>query len=981
MPRTPRVALPSRPLRSSVSPSTRSARRTSVARLGTAAVAVVAVAALGLTGTSTALAADAPAAPVQTTFVDEGFTGTTAGSGYVLPTSPSGTNSACLTGKPTRATSPDDSLPGCVTPLDAAGQGALRLTSAELNRTGGVGARQSVPITKGIDAIFDSYQYNGTADGTGTTADGIVFYLAATDPYAPAVPQQIGQLGGSLGYSGTRSGSGLANAYLGIGLDRYGNFVAPDFQGTGCSTPSPQRVRTPDSVTVRGPGNGTTGYCVVSSAKLQGGSLSKAGVTDRDQAKVPVEILINPTAQPLTGSRATDVTVAPGQYSVVFTPIGGARQVLTGDLPKLGASNVAGIPSSWIDQATGFPYKLTYGWVAGTGGASDVHEVNYLKAQTLAGPVPVLSATAADVTIARGTQGVHAVTPTVSEQGGSESQPIRTTTTFPVGVTPASSFDPGDGWTCDVAGQEVICEFVPTTELAPGTTLPAVRVPVTTSGTARALSVSTVVASRDAEARTVASVVTVPVQAVVGTSSDVAAQRGVETMLRATFSSTSAGATTPSGLAVFREAETGVELCSAKLDGTGAAACSTRPAEVGTRGVVVSYAGNSDHAAASTTFDLVVARSATATGLAEPTQEARHGVPTTLTATDLPADATGTVDFVAADGTVLCTATLPATSCDAPADLAAGDHQVSARYSGDGDHEGSTSAPRGLRVAKGTAVIGAPATGGGTGDGTGTGTGDGDGPDEADTTVEVVHGQPAVLDSEGVPAGATGTIVYTTADGAVLCTATLPDTSCTVPAGLHGGTHVVRAVYSGDANYDPAEGEPFDLVVAPEPTSPTVGTSGAGAVAGSPVRLVVSGLPRGATGTVVFREGDTVLCTVVLPADGCDVTGLAAGTRSITADYSGDADFAASSVTTTVVVAAAPVPAAPAAGQAGAPSAPAASSSDAAGSSAAAAASALAFTGSSVMTTLALSLGAALLLAGLVLVLARRLRRQGSSQG
>jgi hypothetical protein len=306
---------------------------------------------------------------------------------------------------------------------------------------------------------------------------------------------------------------------------------------------------------------------------------------------------------------------------------------------------------------------------------------------------------------------------------------------------------------------------------------------------------------------------------------------------------------------------------------------------------------------------------------------------------------------------------------------------VSARYSGDGDHEGSTSAPRGLRVAKGTAVIGAPATGGGTGDGTGTGTGDGDGPDEADTTVEVVHGQPAVLDSEGVPAGATGTIAYTTADGAVLCTATLPDTSCTVPAGLHGGTHVVRAVYSGDANYDPAEGEPFDLVVAPEPTSPTVGTSGAGAVAGSPVRLVVSGLPRGATGTVVFREGDTVLCTVVLPADGCDVTGLAAGTRSITADYSGDADFAASSVTTTVVVSAAPVPAAPAAGQAGAPSALAASSSDAAGSSAAAAASALAFTGSSVVTTLALSLGAALLLAGLVLVLARRLRRQGSSQG
>ena len=78
---------------------------------------------------------------------------------------------------------------------------------------------------------------------------------------------------------------GLANGYLGVGLDVYGNYSSPGFDGTGCpASPSWAAAQMPGQVVVRGPGNGTAGYCPVdSSARVYAGEADTGGV---DQVRV-----------------------------------------------------------------------------------------------------------------------------------------------------------------------------------------------------------------------------------------------------------------------------------------------------------------------------------------------------------------------------------------------------------------------------------------------------------------------------------------------------------------------------------------------------------------------------------------------------------------------------------------------------------------------------------------------------------------------
>lgn len=950
-----------------------------------AGFAVAGLAGLALVGAGTTAAVAAP--PAQTTFVNEGFTGADAGDGYILPsTTAASGNVACLTALPADGATNAGSIPTCSDTADAVEGGALRLTSNVNNQSGGVGAKQSVPITKGIDATFNSYQYNG--DG----ADGIVFYLAATDPYNPTVPEKIGYLGGSMGYSASTANTaqGLSHAYLGIGLDRFGNFANRQFGGNGCSgDQSTNGTLFANAVTVRGPGDGSTGYCVLSKTSVNG-SLDKTGVTDRAQAKVPVEIVINPTSSVLTAQQNTSVTVPAGQYAVVFTSIGGSQQVVTGTLPKLAASNAANIDPSWIDPATGYPYKLTYGWVAGTGGQNDVHEVNYLRTTTAAGPVPVLTAQPGGTTnVAHAGSGSYTVSPTVAADGGSESQLVRTTTTFPAGVTPSVADASGTGWTCSASGQVVTCDQA-AADRAPGTVLPTLSIPYTVSGAARTTTVSTVVASTDAEAITITHDVTVAAQETTVAVPDVTVTVGDTATLRAEVSSAeTSGATVPTGSVTFARADTGEELCSAKTT-DGVASCTVPTSVVGTTAITATYHGNTDHAEADGSGVLVVTKVPTAITLTSAPEVAAYGKPVTLGVDGLEAQdgtvpaPTGTVTFHEGE-VLLCTATLPATSCDVTG-LTAGKHTVTAVYSGDALHAAATSVDVELTVRKATTTLSpgtGPSTPGSPSDPTTPGdpgnpsdpTGPSDPSDGGTgTTVTVTHGETTTLDTPNVPEDATGTIDYVTEDGTVLCTATLPDTTCAVPSDLAGGKYRVHARYNGDANYEPAEGTPFDLVVTAQPTTLVGSTDTTHAVVGTKIRLSASGLPAGATGTVTFTTADgTVLCTVTLPETSCETDALPVGTNTVTVAYSGDASFAASSTTLRIVVEAAavadpsddpsvePVPGASIDPSAAATTPPAASGE-------------LAFTGSPVAIGAGLGLAGVLLLAGLVLLVVRRRR-------
>jgi type IV pilus assembly protein PilY1 len=139
---------------------------------------------------------------------------------------------ACLTanGNGGNNTGAYASIPACPATImptpDKAGYGALRLTSNGPGQTGGILSKFNFPLSDGIQITFTTYTYNGSQDGpAGNGADGIAFML--TDGSAPT-PVTTGGGGGSLGYScsnGATVYDGMANAYLGLGIDEWGNFL------------------------------------------------------------------------------------------------------------------------------------------------------------------------------------------------------------------------------------------------------------------------------------------------------------------------------------------------------------------------------------------------------------------------------------------------------------------------------------------------------------------------------------------------------------------------------------------------------------------------------------------------------------------------------------------------------------------------------------------------------------------------------------
>jgi len=127
------------------------------------------------------------------------------------------------------------------------------------------------------------------------------------------------------------------------------------------------------------------------------------------------------------------------------------------------------------------------------------------------------------------------------------------------------------------------------------------------------------------------------------------------------------------------------------------------------------------------------------------------------------------------------------------------------------------------------------------------------------------------------------------------------------------GTYSMTAAYSGDAKYQPSTSPPVTLQINPvgtlTPTTTTLTSSNPNADFGSTVTFFarVSGGLGGSypTGTITFLDGTTTLGTGTLSYGNASysTTTLSPGTHSITAQYSGDADFqpSTSNVVTQVV--------------------------------------------------------------------------------
>ena len=184
------------------------------------------------------------------------------------------------------------------------------------------------------------------------------------------------------------------------------------------------------------------------------------------------------------------------------------------------------------------------------------------------------------------------------------------------------------------------------------------------------------------------------------------------------------------------------------------------------------------------------------------------------------------------------------------------------------------------------------------------------------TTATTVFGQFVTFTASvtAVTAGLpipTGTVEFLDG-GTDLATVTLDasGTAAFTTSAIAAGTHSITVQYMGDPNFSASTSFALTQTVNQTGTAVALVSSPSPSVYGQMVTFTVTigvvapgaGTP---SGTVVFQEGSTVLDTETLGGSGTvnfATSALAVGSNSITAVYSGDANFATSSSTTSATV-------------------------------------------------------------------------------
>ncbi|HEY5078369.1 MAG TPA: autotransporter-associated beta strand repeat-containing protein, partial [Opitutaceae bacterium] len=200
-----------------------------------------------------------------------------------------------------------------------------------------------------ITATFSLALFNSTTGDP--AADGITFFLANANvlPANGGAGFSPGAYGGSLGYAqktaagGASDINGMTGGYLGIGIDSFGNYSNPTegrVGGTGFLA---------NSIAVRGPGSGLTGYNYLGGTGSLSQQLSYPGQTTRPTGAQAEEIQMV-----LTSTNQLTVSIEFGNSGVFVTEF-------TADL------------SSYTR-----PNNLVMGFTGGTGGFTETEDIQGL---------------------------------------------------------------------------------------------------------------------------------------------------------------------------------------------------------------------------------------------------------------------------------------------------------------------------------------------------------------------------------------------------------------------------------------------------------------------------------------------------------------------------------------------------------------------------------------------------------------------------
>jgi type IV pilus assembly protein PilY1 len=394
-------------------------------------------------------------ATAQTVNVSEDFNSTTTSNPWFF------FNGACLTASSSAASGSPGSPPGCTaihssyygenlvggdkgvsgssqTLPDAVQSGALRFTNGCISgsncssgghgQNGAIISGASYSSSAGIQITFKTATYRGDSGGNANDgADGLSFFLIDG-----SVTPNIGSWGGSLGYTCSNTNSdyhGMVGAYIGLGIDEYGNFLNGSHNtlgtsaGAGGDNTASGGGYVPNRIGMRGAGNiawpwllsnyptyyGSITYLSTSNqqAAVQNtcanGYLSDYNGNSVSSTRIPV---LDYPAIPNAYKVLTGVTIAKEYSNGGYARPGGTNGTNSDGSPKgslfmyklkitpdgflslsysvNGGSWLGVLANQSITSSNGsLPSTIRFGFAGSTGGSSNIHEVLCFKAASL----------------------------------------------------------------------------------------------------------------------------------------------------------------------------------------------------------------------------------------------------------------------------------------------------------------------------------------------------------------------------------------------------------------------------------------------------------------------------------------------------------------------------------------------------------------------------------------------------------------------
>jgi hypothetical protein len=288
------------------------------------------------------------------------------------------------------------------------------------------------------------------------------------------------------------------------------------------------------------------------------------------------------------------------------------------------------------------------------------------------------------------------------------------------------------------------------------------------------------------------------------------------------------------------------------------------------------------------------------------TSQPTQGQSVTITAAVAPASGSGTPtgSVIFYDGgTQLGTATLASgLATYTTTSLSVGSHSITAAYSGDSNYAASTSSALTITVLAPTKTASTTTL--------------------LASATQLSTGQTLTLSIGVAPQSGSGTPTGTVSilDGQTqIATATLAASAATYKTStLAVGSHSLSVTYSGDSTFATSTSNAISITITAPSKAATTTTLNASATqisSGSSVSFTANVAPQSSsgspTGSVAFLDGSTQIGTGGVAANTAqfNTSNLATGTHSISASYSGDANFTGStSSAVSVTVTAAPQP-------------------------------------------------------------------------